>query len=209
MSDFENLKGYLDDYIRADSEEYIEMKEYGRVIHEQAKTLSKEKMIENKARFFANLWHQEHNKHKEQIVKLLESKCPNELDKLLPLVSECLLARGMGFIKDNILDELADYVLLAQITGTVPFSLNLMEPNNKKPAHRPKLNNKIYINTLMVYFETGSISETAQRLKKDRTTIKYHLKKIVGDEYGSIHNEAHPLYKKISMAYDIWKLKQK
>lgn len=123
-------------------------------------------------------------------------------------ISACLFLWSKSLVHDPIFDDLAKYVFANQVISDVCFTLNqayLLEIKSAKPAHRPNTKDEIYLNTLMVYLESGDVSKASKKLKKDRVTIRNHLKMIVGNNYSDLHEDTHPHQKKIKTAYDIWK----
>lgn len=170
--------------------------------------ISEDALDDRMCRYIVDNWDTE---IKGYATELLENKCPNELREDLPAISDIILVWSKGLVVDEVLDELAKYVIINQITGDNMLSLNskhlkhLEEAKFKKnPAHRPLNDMDTDIGTLMVYFETGSIRATSTQLGIDRTTVRDRLKKVVGDNYATIKKESHPKQSQIKEVYTIW-----
>lgn len=223
---------HLDLYIYEFSEECLEFEREGKESLRISNNVSSERVeeIENKnklfaekwgvpfdeaicLRFISNRWHTEPQVDKEWVTELLEKKCPNDLHESLRSIGLFLLAWSKGIIIDDALDKLAKYVISSQVLGNDMFSLNLGQLDKlakKKPAYRPiTIGTEIYIETLMAYIETGSISETARKIGKSNKTIRDYLKIIVGEDYVKIKDGTHPRGDAISQAHKLWLSTQK
>jgi len=149
--------------------------------------------------------------HKVDIGGLLKRKDPEEFLHYALWITDWLFLWSKNLIVDDLLDDLAKYVLANQLTGNEIFFLNrahIKKIFNTKKASRPMKADHIYIDTLMAYLESGSISKTARVIGRSNKTVREDLKRLVGD-YNKIQNKTHPLYKDILKVYDIWKSKQK
>jgi len=150
--------------------------------------------------------------HRKFIMRCIEPNNTKDFYDSIDDISDFLFLWSNELVVDDVLNRLSKYVIAKQIIGNNIFSLNraeLKKTRETPSANAPTKPLDFYINTLMLYLESGNISEVARKCNISNSTVRLHLNKVIGDNYSEGIKGTHPENDLILDAYEIWKSKEK